>query len=673
MRITDLLKPQSIDLNAVVADKPAAVERLVDLMEAGGNLADKALYKARVLAREAEGSTGIGEGIAIPHAKTEAVKAPGLASMIVRAGVDYESLDEEPAFLFFLIAAPAGGENVHLEVLSRLSRMLMDDEFHEALMNAKTPEEYLQIIDEAEKIQIEQEEAEAEEERKQAEAEEAAAEKAGSAGDGAAVSGAAAVTTAEMAGAPATSGKPFVAAVTACPTGIAHTYMAAEALERKAAAMGIDIKVETNGSGGVKNTLTAADIERAAGIIVACDKNVPVQRFAGKKVLFVKVSAGIKEPENLINTILKGEAPVFNGESVPSDEPAAAAAEGESVGRQIYKHLMNGVSHMLPFVIGGGILIALAFLFDMGNAGTATFGSGTPLAAFLKNIGGLSFSMMMPILAGYIAMSIGERPALMPGVVGGFLAVNGGSGFFGALCAGFIAGYLVNWLKKVLSGLPQALEGTKPVLLYPVLGLLLMGIIMTYIINPPTAMFNKWLADVLAGMSSSSKVILGFILGGMMSIDFGGPINKAAYVFGTASLAGASGQAVSSGIMASVMIGGMIPPIAIALCTLLFKKKFTKQERSSCVTNFIMGFSFITEGAIPFAASDPLHVIPACAIGSAVAGALSMLFNCTVPAPHGGLFVFGVVTNWPMYFVALAIGALVACFILGFTRKDAVE
>lgn len=673
MRITDLLKPQSIDLNAVVADKPAALERLVDLMEAGGNLADKALYKARVLAREAEGSTGIGEGIAIPHAKTEAVKAPGLASMIVRAGVDYESLDEEPAFLFFLIAAPAGGENVHLEVLSRLSRMLMDDDFHEALMNAKTPEEYLQIIDEAEKIQIEQEEAEAEEERKQAEAEQAAsaaAEKAGEVG----AAGAAAVTAAAaVASAAAVSGKPFVAAVTACPTGIAHTYMAAEALERKAAAMGIDIKVETNGSGGVKNTLTAADIERAEGIIVACDKNVPVQRFAGKKVLFVKVSAGIKEPENLINTILKGEAPVFNGEGAPSDEPAAAAAEGESVGRQIYKHLMNGVSHMLPFVIGGGILIALAFLFDMGNAGTANFGSGTPLAAFLKNIGGLSFSMMMPILAGYIAMSIGERPALMPGVVGGFLAVNGGSGFFGALFAGFIAGYLVNWLKKALAGLPQALEGTKPVLLYPVLGLLLMGIIMTYVINPPTAMFNKWLADVLAGMSSSSKVILGFILGGMMSIDFGGPINKAAYVFGTASLAGASGQAVSSGIMASVMIGGMVPPIAIALCTLLFKKKFTKQERSSCVTNFIMGFSFITEGAIPFAASDPLHVIPACAIGSAVAGALSMLFNCTVPAPHGGLFVFGVVTNWPMYFVALAIGALVACFILGFTRKDAVE
>ena len=671
MRITDLLKTQSIDLNANVADKPAAVAHLVDLMAAGGNLADKALYQERVLAREAEGSTGIGEGIAIPHAKTEAVKAPGLASMIVRQGVDYESLDEEPAFLFFLIAAPAGGENVHLEVLSRLSRMLMDDDFHEALMNAKTPEEYLQIIDEAEQVQIEQEAAEAEEERKQQEAAAAAEADATNAAATAAATAAAAATQTAQAG--QSAAQPFVAAVTACPTGIAHTYMAAEALERKAASMGIEIKVETNGSGGVKNALTPADIERAAGIIVACDKNVPVQRFAGKKVLFVKVSAGIKEPENLINTILNGEAPVFTGEGAPADKPVEKTAEGESVGRQIYKHLMNGVSHMLPFVIGGGILIALAFLFDMGNAGTASFGSGTPLAAFLKNIGGLSFSMMMPILAGYIAMSIGERPALMPGVVGGFLAVNGGSGFFGALFAGFIAGYLVNALKKALSGLPQALEGTKPVLLYPVLGLLLMGVIMTYIINPPTSMFNQWLAGVLAGMSSSSKIILGFILGGMMSIDFGGPINKAAYVFGTASLAGASGQAVSSGIMASVMIGGMVPPIAIALCTLLFKKKFTRQERSSCVTNFIMGFSFITEGAIPFAASDPLHVIPSCAIGSAVAGALSMLFNCTLPAPHGGLFVFGVVTNWPMYFVALVIGAVVACCILGFTRKDAVE
>lgn len=703
MRITDLLKPQSIDLQACPATKLEAVDRLVDLMEAGGNLADKALYREKVLEREAEGSTGIGEGIAIPHAKTEAVKAPGLASMIVRGGVDYESLDDEPAYLFFLIAAPAGGENVHLEVLSRLSRMLMDETFQERLKKAATPEEYLQVIDAAEQKQLAQE------------AEEAAAERAEDAvtaseknreplqelpsvvskgstsvggGSGTAFFAAEMADTDSMDEAAAGKGqepsgrageeekRPFVAAVTACPTGIAHTYMAAEALERKAAAMQVDIKVETNGSGGIKNVLTAADIERAEGIIVACDKNVPVARFAGKKTLFVKVAAGIKEPETLIRKILTGEVPVFQGKDPASAEsavPDTVTGEGESMGRRVYKHLMNGVSHMLPFVIGGGILIALAFLFDMGNAGTAKFGSGTPLAAFLKHIGDLAFSMMMPILAGYIAMSVGERPALMPGVAGGFLAVNGGSGFFGALFAGFIAGYLINLLKKVFAGLPQALEGTKPVLLYPVFGLLLMGLIMTYVINPPTALFNQWLNETLAGMSSSSKVILGLILGGMMSIDFGGPINKAAYVFGTASLADASGQAVSSGIMASVMIGGMVPPIAIALCTLFFKKKFTRRERSSSVTNFVMGFSFITEGAIPFAASDPLHVIPACAIGSAAAGALSMLFNCTVPAPHGGIFVFGVVTNWPMYLAALLIGSGFACLILGLLRKDAEE
>lgn len=703
MRITDLLKPQSIDLQACPATKLEAIDRLVDLMEAGGNLSDKALYREKVLEREAEGSTGIGEGIAIPHAKTEAVKAPGLASMIVRGGVDYESLDDEPVYLFFLIAAPAGGENVHLEVLSRLSRMLMDETFQESLKKAATPEEYLQVIDAAEQKQIAQE------------AEEAAAERAADAataseknreplqelpsvvskggtsvggGSGTAFFAAEMADTDSMDEAAAGKGqessgrageeekRPFVAAVTACPTGIAHTYMAAEALERKAAAMQVDIKVETNGSGGIKNALTAADIERAEGIIVACDKNVPVARFAGKKTLFVKVAAGIKEPETLIRKILTGEVPVFQGEDPASAEsavPDTVTGEGESMGRRVYKHLMNGVSHMLPFVIGGGILIALAFLFDMGNAGTAKFGSGTPLAAFLKHIGDLAFSMMMPILAGYIAMSVGERPALMPGVAGGFLAVNGGSGFFGALFAGFIAGYLINLLKKVFAGLPQALEGTKPVLLYPVFGLLLMGLIMTYVINPPTALFNQWLNETLAGMSSSSKVILGLILGGMMSIDFGGPINKAAYVFGTASLADASGQAVSSGIMASVMIGGMVPPIAIALCTLFFKKKFTRRERSSSVTNFVMGFSFITEGAIPFAASDPLHVIPACAIGSAAAGALSMLFNCTVPAPHGGIFVFGVVTNWPMYLAALLIGSGVACLILGLLRKDAEE
>ena len=644
MRIVDLLKKQSIDLNASVADKAAAIDHLVDLMAAGGNLNDKELYKQRVLAREQEGSTGIGEGIAIPHAKTEAVNEPGLASMIVRDGVDYESLDDEPAHLFFLIAAPAGGANVHLEVLSRLSRMLMDDDFRDNLMKAQTPEEYLAIIDKAEAEQVAAEEAEV---AAEAAAEEAPAE----------------TETA------APSDRPYVIGVTACPTGIAHTYMAAEALENKAAAMGVDIKIETNGSGGVKNHLTQADIDRAVGVIVACDKDVPVQRFAGKPVIFTKVANGIKIPEELIQTVLDGKAPIYQGNESSSEAVDVESAEKESVGRQIYKHLMNGVSHMLPFVIGGGILIALAFLFDMGNAGTAQFGTGTPLSAFLKNVGGLAFSMMMPILAGYIAASIGERPALMPGIVGGFLATTGGSGFFGALFAGFIAGYLIILLKKVFSHLPQALEGTKPILIYPVLGLVLIGLIMTYIINPPTSVFNHWLADTLSSMTTSSRIILGLILGGMMSIDFGGPINKAAYVFGTASLMDASGAAVSSGIMASVMIGGMVPPIAISLSMLLFRKKFTPKERQSTITNFIMGLSFITEGAIPFAASDPLHIIPPCAIGAAVAGALSMLFGCAVPAPHGGIFVFGVVTNWPMYFVSLAAGAVIAAVIMGVIRK----
>ena len=642
MRIVDLLKKQSIDLNAAVADKTAAIGHLVDLMEAGGNLNNKELYKERVLAREAEGSTGIGEGIAIPHAKTEAVNEPGLASMIVRDGVDYESLDDEPAHLFFMIAAPAGGADVHLEVLSRLSRMLMDDDFRDALMQAKTPEEYLSTIDKAEAEQI------------KAEAEEAAAE------------AAAEETPAEEA---APSERPFVIGVTACPTGIAHTYMAAEALENKAAAMGVDIKVETNGSGGVKNHLTEADIKRAVGVIVAVDKDVPVQRFAGKKVIFTKVANGIKIPEELSQTILDGKAPVYQGAESSSEAVAVESAEKEGVGRQIYKHLMNGVSHMLPFVIGGGILIALAFLFDMDNAGAANFGSGTPVAALLKNIGGLSFSMMMPILAGYIAMSIGERPALMPGIVGGFLATTGGSGFFGALFAGFIAGYLVLLLKKVLSVLPESLEGTKPILFYPVFGLILIGLIMTFVINPPTAIFNTWLFDSLNSMTTSSRIVLGFVLGGMMSIDFGGPINKAAYVFGTASLMSATGQAVSSGIMASVMAGGMVPPLAIALAMLIFRNKFTPKERQSTITNFIMGLSFITEGAIPFAASDPLRVIPACAIGSAVAGSLSMLFGCALPAPHGGIFVFGVITNWPMYIVSLIAGVIVAAILLGIFRK----
>ena len=631
MKIVDLLKVESIDLKAKPQDKAAALEHLITLMERGGNIADKEEYKACVLRREEEGSTGIGEGIAIPHAKTSAVKAPGLAAMLVQDGVDFDSLDGEPAKLFFLIAAPDTEDNVHLDVLSHLSMLLMNDDFRSELLKAGSAKEFLSVIDKYENEKFEDE---------------------------------------DEAAAPQAQRK--VLAVTACPTGIAHTYMAAEALQEMAGKLGVAMKVETNGSGGVKNKLTAKEIEEAEGIIVAADKNVPVERFAGKPVIFVKVADGINKPKELIEEILSGKVPAYAGKGGSEAEGEATEAK-ESLGRQIYKHLMNGVSHMLPFVIGGGILIALAFMFDMEFAGTAKFGSGTPLAAFFKNIGGLAFSMMMPILAGYIAMSIGERPALMLGIVGGFLAASGGSGFFGALFAGFLGGYLILALRKVLGVLPDSLEGLKPILLYPVLGLLIMGVLMTYVINPPTAAFNQWLAGALAGMSTTSKILLGFVLGGMMSIDFGGPLNKAAYVFGTASLAAADGSAVSSEIMAAVMIGGMVPPVAIALSTLLFSDKFTAKERQSGLTNFIMGLSFITEGAIPFAASDPLRVIPTCALGSAMAGALSMAFGCSVPAPHGGVFVFGVVQNWPMYFVALAAGSVVAAVLMGFVKKSVNE
>ena len=636
MKIADLLAKESIDLQAKVGSKAEALEHLVTLMAKSGKLADEAEYKRCVLAREEEGSTGIGEGIAIPHAKTNAVKAPGLAAMIVSEGVDFASLDDQPAKLFFLIAAPDTEDNVHLDVLSRLSTLLMDEEFTTALYAAKSPKEFLSIIDkfEADKLAEEAEEA----------AEQAAE---------------------------APAAERLVLAVTACPTGIAHTYMAAEALQNMAEKMGVTMKVETNGSGGVKNKLTAEEIAAAEGIIVACDKNVPVERFAGKPVIFVKVADGINKPKELIEAILEGKATIYEGKR--EEKQSEAEPTKESTGRQIYKHLMNGVSHMLPFVIGGGILIALAFLLDMEFAGTAKFGSGTPAAAFFKNVGGMAFSMMMPILAGYIAMSIGERPGLMLGIVGGFLAASGGSGFFGALFAGFIGGYLVLALRKLFSALPDSLEGLKPVLLYPVCGLVLMGVLMTYVINPPTAAFNNWLAATLASMSTVSKVLLGFILGGMMSIDFGGPINKAAYVFGTASLAAADGSAVSSAIMASVMVGGMVPPLAISLSTMLFKNKYTARERQSGITNVIMGMSFITEGAIPFAASDPLRVIPCCALGSAIAGALSQYFGCSVPAPHGGVFVFGVVQNWPMYFAALLVGSVVAAVLLGFLKKKVVE
>ena len=633
MKIADLLAKESIDLQAKVGSKAEALEHLVTLMAKSGKLADEAEYKRCVLAREEEGSTGIGEGIAIPHAKTNAVKAPGLAAMIVSEGVDFASLDDQPAKLFFLIAAPDTEDNVHLDVLSRLSTLLMDEEFTTALYAAKSPKEFLGIIDKFEADKLAEEAEEAAEQAAEAER--------------------------------------LVLAVTACPTGIAHTYMAAEALQNMAEKMGVTMKVETNGSGGVKNKLTPEEIAAAEGIIVACDKNVPVERFAGKPVIFVKVADGINKPKELIEAILEGKAAIYEGKS--EEKQSEAEPTKESTGRQIYKHLMNGVSHMLPFVIGGGILIALAFLLDMEFAGTAKFGSGTPAAAFFKNVGGMAFSMMMPILAGYIAMSIGERPGLMLGIVGGFLAASGGSGFFGALFAGFIGGYLVLALRKLFSALPDSLEGLKPVLLYPVCGLVLMGVLMTYVINPPTAAFNNWLAATLASMSTVSKVLLGFILGGMMSSDFGGPINKAAYVFGTASLAAADGSAVSSAIMASVMVGGMVPPLAISLSTMLFKNKYTARERQSGITNVIMGMSFITEGAIPFAASDPLRVIPCCALGSAIAGALSQYFGCSVPAPHGGVFVFGVVQNWPMYFAALLVGSVVAAVLLGFLKKKVVE
>lgn len=633
MKIADLLAKESIDLQAKVGSKTEALEHLVALMAKSGKLADEAEYKRCVLAREEEGSTGIGEGIAIPHAKTNAVKAPGLAAMIVSEGVDFASLDDQPAKLFFLIAAPDTEDNVHLDVLSRLSTLLMDEDFTTALYAAKSPKEFLSIIDKFEADKLAEEAEEAAEQAAEAER--------------------------------------LVLAVTACPTGIAHTYMAAEALQNMAEKMGVTMKVETNGSGGVKNKLTAEEIAAAEGIIVACDKNVPVERFAGKPVIFVKVADGINKPKELIEAIIEGKAAIYEGKS--EEKQSEAEPTKESTGRQIYKHLMNGVSHMLPFVIGGGILIALAFLLDMEFAGTAKFGSGTPAAAFFKNVGGMAFSMMMPILAGYIAMSIGERPGLMLGIVGGFLAASGGSGFFGALFAGFIGGYLVLALRKLFSALPDSLEGLKPVLLYPVCGLVLMGVLMTYVINPPTAAFNNWLAATLASMSTVSKVLLGFILGGMMSIDFGGPINKAAYVFGTASLAAADGSAVSSAIMASVMVGGMVPPLAISLSTMLFKNKYTARERQSGITNVIMGMSFITEGAIPFAASDPLRVIPCCALGSAIAGALSQYFGCSVPAPHGGVFVFGVVQNWPMYFAALLVGSVVAAVLLGFLKKKVVE
>ena len=591
-------------------------------MAKGGNISDTDKYMEGVFAREEEGTTGIGEGIAIPHAKNDAVRAPGLAAMVIPNGVDYDSMDGEPVNLVFLIAAPNTEDNVHLEVLSRLSMLLMDGSFKENLLKVATAEEFLDCVDRAEKEKFEDEKPQA---------------------------------------APETGYR--ILAVTACPTGIAHTYMAAESLEKTAAQMGYSIKVETNGSGGDKNVLTPEEIADCECIIVAADKEVRMARFDGKPVIVTKVADGIHKPEELIRDEVSGKAPVYHssGQESGGESPAGE----ESLGRKIYKALMNGVSHMLPFVIGGGILMALSYLCDGANAGTDIFGNGTPLARFFNLTGNTAFGMMFPILAGYIAMAIGDRPALMPGIVGGLLARAGtsvflpedewiSSGFFGALIAGFVAGYLMVLIKKALERLPRALEGTKPVLLYPFTGILLMGAIMIFLVNPPMGAFNEWLNSTLSGMGEGSKIMLGIVLGGMMAVDFGGPFNKAAYVFGTASIA--SGQ---FDIMAAVMAGGMVPPIAIALGTTFFKNCFTESERQTTVTNYIMGLSFITEGAIPFAASDPLRIIPPCIIGSAAAGALSMAFGCGSRAPHGGIFVVGIMENAPMFLVAVLIGAVV--------------
>ena len=655
MQITDLLKRESVELNGSASSKKEALEKMVRLMVKQGNIADPEEYQRKVFAREEEGSTGVGEGVAIPHAKTAAVTKPGLAFMRCLDGVEFDSLDGMPAKLFFLIAAPDSKDNVHLDVLSRLSTLLMDPDFIDGIMAVDSVDGLYELIGQKEREKF------PEEFEKQ--------EPAGDATSGKETTGAGAACV-EAAGA-AKEEKPVgfrVLAVTACPTGIAHTYMAAESLEQHAKKRGITIKVETNGQSGVKNLLTAEDIEQAEGIIVAADKYVPMNRFKGKRVVIVKVADGINKADQLLDEALSGSAPVFEGES--GGAGAAEAAAEESSARKTYKHLMNGVSHMLPFVIGGGILIALAFLFDMGAAGTSKFGSSTPLAAFFKNVGGLAFSFMMPMLAGFIAASIADRPGLLVGFVAGAMANSGGSGFFGALVGGFAAGYLILLLKKVFSALPDSLENLKPILLYPVIGLMIMGALMVFAINPVMGAVNHWVNGSLMAMSGGSKILMGLILGGMMSIDFGGPFNKAAYVFGTASLASADGSAVSSPFMASVMIGGMVPPLAIALACRLFPKKFTAQERSSSLTNFVMGLSFITEGAIPFAAEDPTRVIPACAIGAALSGALSMFFGCTIPAPHGGIFVLGVITNWPMYVVSLAAGSIVGAVLLGVLKKN---
>lgn len=640
MTIRDLLAAESINLNGTPAGKTEALNQCIDLMAKSGKIADVETYRKGVFAREEEGTTGIGMGIAIPHCKSDAVTKAGLAAMVVKDGVDFESLDGTPAKIIFLIAAPNTEDNVHLQVLSKLSVMLMDEQFTNSLINAGSVDEFLNIIDSAEKAKDEKEAAKEAKEPVEVKKDDV-----------------------------------FIVAVTACPTGIAHTYMAAEAIEKKAKELGYQVKVETRGSAGAKNVLTDDEIAKATGVIVACDTNVPTDRFDGKKVIECQVSDGINKTEELVKRIAAGDAPVFKA-SGKKEASHSSIGGKESIGHQIYKYLMNGVSHMLPFVVGGGILIAIAFLIDGFSVDLnslpadqrANFGTITQGAALFKGIGGTAFGFMLPILAGFIAMSIADRPGLAVGFVGGSIAANGTSGFLGALVAGFVAGYIVNLLKKIFSKLPESLDGVKPVLLYPLLGIFLIGVIMQFVVEPPIGALNTAINNGLNGLNGASAVVLGVLLGGMMAIDMGGPVNKAAYVFGTASIA-----AGNYNIMAAVMIGGMVPPLAIALATIFFKNKFTAEERKAGPTNFIMGLSFITEGAIPFAASDPLHVLPACAVGSAVAGGLSMAFGCTLMAPHGGIFVVPTIGNPLMYLVALVIGAFIACGLLGLLKKKVSE
>lgn len=653
MRIRDLLAKESIMLNGSPKSKDDAIRQMAELMAKSGKINDKQAYIDGLFKREEESTTAVGEGIAIPHYKGNAVNKPGLAAMVIPNGVDFDSADGEPVYIIFAIAAPDTKENVHLDVLSKLSVLMMDEGFIDNLRKAKSIDEFLSVIDKAESDKDEKSD--------------------------------------NKAAVPAGGAK--ILAVTGCPTGIAHTYMAAEGLEKAAAKAGCSIKVETRGSGGAKNVLTAQEIEEADCIIVAADTKVPMERFNGKKVIVRQVSDGINKADSLITQALSGDVPVYSAKD--SDEEAESGAK-EGIGHTIYKHLMSGVSHMLPFVIGGGILIAIAFLLDDFTIDPSNFGMNTPLAAFFKTIGNVAFGLMLPVLAGYIAYSIADRPGLAVGFVGGMLASTGNSvvefagqhtglagylqntvfnpsgttvsGFLGALVAGFAAGYIVLLLKKIFSKLPESLEGIKPTLLYPVLGVFIMGTLMLFVFNPIIGVVNDGLAALLNSMGSSSKVVLGIVLGAMMAIDMGGPINKAAYVFGTMAIANGNYD-----IMAAVMIGGMVPPIGIALATTFFKNRFTKAERQSGITNYIMGLAFITEGAIPFAAADPLHVIPATAVGAGVAGALSMLFNCTLMAPHGGIFVFPVVGNWVMYLVALAAGSVVTMALLALLKKPVKE